>query len=104
MNTHHVFLMFSNYENLPCVIAEALTVGLPVISTDVGGISEMLNEENGILIAAKDETQLEEKLNSFFTNSTLYNRYEISENAKKVYNTDVVGQQFLELYHKILKN
>ena len=104
MNKHHVFLMFSNYENLPCVIAEALTVGLPVISTDVGGISEMLNEENGILIAAKDETQLEEKLNSFFTNSTLYNRYEISENAKKVYNTDVVGQQFLELYHKILKN
>lgn len=104
MNTHHVFLMFSNYENLPCVIAEALTVGLPVIATDVGGISEMLNEENGILIAAKDETQLEEKLNSFFTNPTLYNRYEISENAKKVYNTDVVGQQFLELYHKILKN
>ena len=104
MNSHHLFLLFSNYENLPCVIAEALTVGLPVIATAVGGVSEMLNEKNGILISAKDENQLEEELSSYIAKNSIYDRTKISKNANMLYNYNAVGQQFLALYKEILEN
>lgn len=104
MNAHDVFLLFSNYENLPCVIAEALTVGLPVIATNVGGISEMLNEKNGLVLTAKNETQLEKELTDFIKNPPTYNRSEISKNAKRIYDYKVVGLQYLALYNEILKN
>ncbi|HYM92826.1 MAG TPA: glycosyltransferase, partial [Chitinophagaceae bacterium] len=36
------FVSFSNYENQPCTILEALCCGLPVIATKVGGIPEII--------------------------------------------------------------
>ena len=42
-------------DNLPTVIMEAMAAGLPVVSTDVGGISEMVRDrETGLLVAQND--------------------------------------------------
>jgi len=46
-------VLFSNYENFPCVIPESFSVGIPVISTNVNGIPEYVNETNGILFNQK---------------------------------------------------
>lgn len=48
-NTNALVLV-SDAENAPCVIVEALCFGLPVIVTQVGGVSEMCSEENSIQI------------------------------------------------------
>ncbi|MCC6599381.1 MAG: glycosyltransferase, partial [Crocinitomicaceae bacterium] len=50
MTASHCLLLFSNYENLPCVIAEALASGIPVISTATGGIGEHISEDRGVLV------------------------------------------------------
>ena len=42
MQTHDVLVLNSRRENFPCVIAEAWACGIPVMSTDVGGIREHL--------------------------------------------------------------
>jgi glycosyltransferase involved in cell wall biosynthesis len=52
------FILFSNYENLPCVILESFSCGIPVISTRVGGIEEYFPEDFGVLINPKDESAL----------------------------------------------
>ena len=62
LNASHIFVLFSNYENLPCVILEAFSCGIPVISTNVGGIKEYFPEEFGCLIDKKNEQQLLEKI------------------------------------------
>lgn len=55
-------VLSSNYENMPVVILEALACGLPVVSTDVGGIKEMIDENCGILVPAKDTGRLAEAI------------------------------------------
>src|SRR5690606_10591701 len=50
MQTSHVFILPTKSENLPCVILESLSCGTPVISMDLNGIPEMVNESNGILV------------------------------------------------------
>jgi glycosyltransferase involved in cell wall biosynthesis len=51
-------LMFSHYENLPVVIPESFACGVPVISSRVGGIAEVVNDTNGILVEPGDEEAL----------------------------------------------
>ena len=50
MQQAHSFVLNSNIENAPCVISEALCCGLPVIATRVGGVPEMVDKFNGILV------------------------------------------------------
>ena len=46
----HLFVLFSNYENLPCVILESFSTGTPVITTNIGGISEFFPQNFGKII------------------------------------------------------
>ncbi|MCB0409832.1 MAG: glycosyltransferase family 4 protein [Flavobacteriales bacterium] len=102
MQQHDAFLLYSNYENLPCVIAEAQVCGLPVITTDVGGTAEMVNEQNGILIQPKDNKMLLDKLNQLLDNIANYNQAEIAAEAIKKYSFENVGKQFYDAYLQIL--
>lgn len=52
MRSSEMLLMASLFEGFPMVIAEALFCGLPVVSTNVGSISEIVkNEYNGYILA-----------------------------------------------------
>lgn len=51
INQSRVLLMASDFEGFPMVIAESLTVGTPVISTNVGSINSVIKDRfNGILV------------------------------------------------------
>lgn len=101
MQKNDFFLLYSNYENLPCVISESLIMGLPVISTDVGGINEMIDKSNGLLIQPKNDQELLNGLNYMLDNLNDFNRKEIAQNAFNKYSFEVVGNQFLIIYNKI---
>lgn len=65
-------VMFSNYENMPVVIPEAFACGIPVVATRVGGIPEIINEENGLLVEAAGETALLNAILRMMENSRNY--------------------------------
>ncbi|GAK57889.1 glycosyltransferase [Candidatus Vecturithrix granuli] len=63
MRKADVFVLPSYSEGLPRVIIEAMAVGLPVIASDVGGISEIVQDHiTGLLVPPGNETVLSEKL------------------------------------------
>ena len=50
-----IFTLTSNYEGLPLSILEAMSMGLPVVACNVGGVSEaVLHEQTGLLSARGD--------------------------------------------------
>lgn len=51
-NGIHALILVSETEGLPVVIMEAFSASIPVIATDVGGVSELVNDKNGILLSA----------------------------------------------------
>ncbi len=53
------FALTSHTEGMPIAVIEALASSLPIISTDVGGLSEMItNGENGFLIEGRDASDI----------------------------------------------
>ena len=96
------FVLFSNFENLPCVIVEAFASGVPVLSTSVGGIAEILSPERGILIPQGDENALLQGMNQLLDHSSEYDRQAIRDYAIKTFAAQNIGQQIFEEYNKVL--
>lgn len=102
MQSHHIFVLFSNYENLPCVIAEAHCAGMLVVGTDVGGTREMIDATNGFVVQARDEQKLFESLQEVMDKLSTYQPRQIREKAVARYSYDSVAHKFLAVYKTIL--
>lgn len=102
VRTADALVHFSNYENLPCVINEALCCGVPVISSDVGGIAELVNSSNGVLIAPGDVNALTNELEEFLHRKMKYNKTEIAATAANQFNGNTIGKQLQDWYRELL--
>jgi glycosyltransferase involved in cell wall biosynthesis len=91
-------ILFSRFENLPCVMLEALCCGLPVISSNVGGIAEVITHENGILVENENIDELANAMQRIMDDYHIYNRQIIAADATARFNYSVVGKQIESLY------
>ena len=91
-----LFINLSSSEGIPVSIMEALSAGIPVVATDVGGTSEAVNSQNGFLISADfnisdvaqtitDYFMLEPTMQIQFRQNA-YNYWKDNFNAVKNYN------------------
>ena len=56
---HDIFINTTHFDNTPVSVMEAMALGLPVISTNVGGIPFLLtNEQNALLVPDNDITAM----------------------------------------------
>ncbi len=95
-------LMFSNYENFPCVIAESMMSGKPVISSNVNGIPEHVLPNFGLLVNPGDEEALFEKTASFINGDIKFDAEHIRAYALENFGYESVGRKFNEVYRSIL--
>jgi glycosyltransferase involved in cell wall biosynthesis len=98
------FVLFSNFENLPCVIVEAFASGVPVLSTAVGGIAEILSPERGILIPQGDEEALLQGMIQMLDHSSEYDREAIRNYAVETFAAQTIGKQICEGYKTVLED
>jgi glycosyltransferase involved in cell wall biosynthesis len=70
-----VFVLASDYEGQPLCVMEAMAAGLPVVSTKVGGIPELLNEgEEGFLVPPVDASGFAAAMRRLLDDSALRQR------------------------------
>jgi L-malate glycosyltransferase len=98
------FLLFSNYENLPCVMLESLASGIPIVSSSVGGIPEHLTDELGMLVKPLDEKGLLDALNKTIDKIKAgdYKATVLSNYAHEHFSYEKVSMKFHDLYQRIL--
>lgn len=102
MQQASALVLFSRFENLPCVILEALCCGLPVVSSDVGGIKEVINDSNGILVQSENEVELINAMKKMLDKRHHFNHEKISKDASSKFNYSVVGKQIVDVYESAL--
>lgn len=93
-----LMIMFSHYENLPVVILESFACGVPVISTDVGGIREHLHEDLGRLIPAGDEEELYRQISNFLDKPDQYDPVKLRQYAVDHFSNEVIGASIYDVY------
>lgn len=102
MTESDILILTSRKENLPMVILQAMASGLPIISTKVWGVTELIKDgKGGLLIEVNDEEMLIKKMIHLAQNSDLWKKMG-QENLNIVcnYTWDKIAKQYLELFFK----
>lgn len=104
MQAADCFVLFSDYENLPCVLLESLSCGVPVISSDVGGVKEIVKDGYGLLIPKGNVEALYEAMKTLVTNEVdLKTPEKLSDYVRQNYSVNVISDKFSDIYRQVLK-
>ncbi len=78
-----IFILTSLWEGLPNVIMEAMCARLPVVATDVGGVSELISPgENGFLVPPNDINSMVRDINKLIDSAKLRSDFGLSGRSK----------------------
>ncbi|MHB1484063.1 MAG: glycosyltransferase [Saccharofermentanales bacterium] len=80
MNHVDLFINLSSSEGIPVSIMEAMSFNIPVMATNVGGIGELVDDENGFLV---DKTIFPEAIAKIIQNYYKYTDLEITKKRLK---------------------
>ena len=101
-----LFVFLGTWEGMPTVIMEAMLCGLPILTTPVGGIPDVVTEgENGLFVKVPvDEKDLATKINYSMNEANLNKMRKANiEKVKTQYNWDVVANKILGVYNEVLE-
>ncbi|RNC86897.1 MAG: glycosyltransferase [Winogradskyella sp.] len=80
---YNIFINTTNYDNLPVSLIEAMALGFPIVSTNVGGLAFLISHcENGLLVDKNDTEAMGKCIVELFNNKELRNKLSIDARAK----------------------
>ena len=103
----YILLVVSQNEGIPLVILEAMSMGVPVVSTNVGAINEAVkNGVNGFLIETNDAEVVESfatKVLSLMEGKIDYHSF--SEKAKETvasnFTLEIMGSEYQRIFEEL---
>ena len=106
LKSSDVVIVPSRIDNIPNVIKEAFVLKIPVVATDIEGISEIVtNDVNGILVPSEEPDKLANAVNQLLENEEKIK--EITENGydfvSKNLTWDTLLPKYIEFYEKLIK-
>lgn len=98
INNSDVLVSFSRSETFGVPIIEGWYCGLPVISSNAIGFTELWNDSLGYLIPYNDEDALFSSMQQIYQNYDSYNKEEIKRFAKEHFSEATISKQLNDLY------
>ncbi len=100
-----LFVLVSKWEGFPRTILEAMRAGLPVIASNVGGVTESVAEgKNGYVVPRGDANALRERLRTLLVSPEL--RIQMGAEGRKRYEAEFTFERMLEktlaVYERVL--
>jgi len=94
-----IFILNSSYEGLSHTLLEALSFGLPVVASNVGGNPEVIeHNQNGLLAEYNNQQQILDSIKKLSSNSGLVERFkQANKEVIKNFSKDKMYKKYLEL-------
>lgn len=103
----NLFVLPSLHESTPNALIEAMQIGLPCIASDVGGVSDLIEDrKSGMLVPAADPEALAQSIYRALTDTTLAEAMGEQARAKihRLFNNEKSIQQLEAVYREVLNN
>ena len=107
IKSSEVVVVPSRIESLPTTVKEAFFLNVPVIGTNVGGIPELItNDETGILIPPENSDELAQAVNELLSNKEKAEKIAANGNifVKNNMTWDVILPKYIQFYEDLLKD
>jgi len=100
---YDIFINTTNFDNHPISILEAMALGIPIVSTNVGGIPDMLIPDyNGKLVAPNDVDAMAKEITAYLDDNNKANQVAI--NARKEIEENYNEEIIINKWYKIINN
>ena len=101
MNKADIFVLSSDYEGMPITLIEAMASAIPIVSTNVGGIPDMLEDEISAMLTECDELQMAQAIISLLKDKSKRQRLGNAAliNSKKFSNI-TMAKKYEKIYEK----
>ena len=99
-------LMPSRHEGLPYTLLEAMSLGKPVVASDVGGLAEVIRDgENGLLVPVGDARALAKALHRLGNSADLRKTLgsAAARDQRERYTLTMMGEEYLKVYQEVLR-
>jgi len=96
-----IFILPSFAEGVPVSLMEAMVTGIPVVATNVGGVSELVQSEHtGLLVPPADSEALAQAIARYQDDQELRRRVAAHgrERVIQQYNVEIEGQKLLDFF------
>jgi teichuronic acid biosynthesis glycosyltransferase TuaC len=100
MNAVDVALLTSSAEGSPQFIKESMACNLPIVSTDVGDVKEIIGHVDGCYISSFDPYDVAEKLN----NAIIFGKKTSGCFEVKKFDIDVIAHEIVDVYKTLLNH
>jgi len=99
---YNIFLNTSNFDNMPISVIEAMALGLPVISTSVGGMPYLIdNNKNGILTPKNNPKKMAEEIINLIESPKKYEKIAINARALVTdFDFEIIKEKWLKILTK----
>lgn len=97
-----LFVLTSRFENLPCVLIESLSAGVPIVSTNVGGINEIVHSTYGQLVPSEDQVALVAAIKQQLVRLEKYDSNLMHLEATAQFSYEAIGKRFSDIYEAII--